>query len=320
MKIRLYFLGSGEIAVPVIEKIYRSGRFELLGVCTQRDKPSGRSKVLLSTPVGIWAQKNNIVADKPLSVNDSVFISMVKDLVPDIILVISFGQILKEDFLNVPKISCVNVHASLLPKYRGASPIAAAILNGDRETGICFMKMEKGLDNGPVYKEAKISLRGDEYADELELNLGKLAAENVEKTICDIFSGKIYPQQQNHLKASYVGKIKKNDGSIDWNMYAVEIERKVRAFYPWPGAYFYINTSKGPKKINIIDGKVISDLKGKPGEVIKADKEGWIISCGRGAFKIVRLIPEGKKEMTGEDFLLGTKIEIGNFVKTVNFN
>ncbi len=314
MKIKLYFLGSGEIAVPVLDRIYRSDRFELLGVCTQRDRPAGRSKALLPTPVGVWAQKNNVDADKPLSVNDSVFISKVKELAPDIILVISFGQILKETFLEIPKISCVNVHASLLPKYRGASPITSAILNADSEAGVCFMKMEKGLDNGAVYKEVKMSLHGDEYADELELNLGKLAAENTEETIYDIFSGKIYPKKQDHSRASYVGKIKKNDGFIDWNMSAMEIERKIRAFYPWPGAYFNINTSKGLKKINITAGEVINDLTGRAGEVIKSDKTGWIISCGSGALKIARLIPEGKKEMAGEDFLLGTRIEAGSFV------
>lgn len=316
MKIKLYFLGSGEIAVPVMDRIYRSDMFELLGICTQNDRPAGRNKPLLPTPVGAWAQKNSIVADKPISVNDSVFISKVKELAPDIILVISFGQILREDFLKIPKISCVNVHASLLPKYRGASPIVAAILNADRETGVCFMKMEKGLDNGAVYKEIKMPLCGNEYADELELSLGRLAAENVEETLWDIYSGKIYPKEQDYSKASYAGKIKKNDGTIDWNMSAVEIEKKVRAFYPWPGAYFNINAPKGLKKINITKGKVVTDLTGRPGEVIKADrKTGWIISCGSGALKIVRLIPEGKKEMSSEDFLLGTRVEAGSFVK-----
>ena len=314
MKVRIYFLGSGEIAVPVIDRIYRSDKFELSGICTQCDRPAGRAKALLPTPVGVWAEKNNIAATKPLSVNDPAFISKLKDLNPDIILVISYGQILKEDFLKIPKISCVNAHASLLPKYRGASPITAAILNADRETGVCFMKMEKGLDNGAVYKEIKISLHGDEYADSLELELGKLAAKNVEEVLYDIFSGKIHPKEQDHSKASYVGKIKKNDGNINWNMSAVEIERKIRAFYPWPGVYFNINTPKGPKKINITNGKVVNDLTGRPGEVIKADKTGWIISCGSGALKIVKLIPEGKKEMAGEDFLLGTKIDAGSFV------
>ena len=314
MKIRLYFLGSGEIAVPVIDRICKSDRFELLGVCTQVDRPAGRNKVLLPTPIGLWAQKNNIVPDKPFSVNDSAFISKMKSLSPDIILVISFGQILKEDFLRIPKISCVNVHVSLLPKYRGASPITAAILNGDGESGVCFMKMEKGLDNGAVYKEVKMPLHGNEYADKLGLDLGYLAAENVEKTLYDIFSGKICTKEQNHAESSYAGKVKKEDGNIDWSLTSEEIERKIRAFYPWPGAFFYVNTPKGLKKINITCGNVINDLTGRAGEVIKADKAGLIISCGRGALKIVRLIPEGKKEMAGEDFLLGTRIEPGSFV------
>jgi methionyl-tRNA formyltransferase len=315
MKIRLYFLGSGEIAVPVIDRICKSDKFELLGLGTQKDKFAGRNKALLPTAVSVWAEKNNIITDKLLSLNNSIFTSKLKKLKPDIILVVSFGQILKEDFLKIPNISCINVHASLLPKYRGASPIAAAILNADKETGVCFMKMEKGLDNGPIYKEIKMSLYGNEYADELELALGKLAAENVEEVLCNIFSGKMYPKEQDHSKASYVGKINKSDGMIDWNMSAVEIERKIRAFCQWPGAYFYINTLKGPKKINITGGEVLKNLTGMAGEVIKADrKTGLIIACGNGALKIISLIPEGKKEMSSEDFLLGTKVEEGSFV------
>ncbi|MCP4177820.1 MAG: methionyl-tRNA formyltransferase [bacterium] len=315
MNNKIYFVGSGKIAVPIIDKIHRSEKLDLVGICTQQDRPAGRKKKLLPTPVGAWAEEHNIKINKPVSVNDESFISNLKKLVPDIILVVSYGQILKPVFLDVPKLKCINVHASLLPKYRGASPINAAILNGEKETGISFMEMEKGLDTGAVYYEVKHELNGTEKADELEDVLGGMASNYVVNILLDISKGKIDPVKQDNLTATYVGKIKKTDGLIDWSFSADKIERMIRAYYPWPGGYFLLKTGKVQKKISIIDAQIREDLTGKAGEIIRANKNEWVISCGDGkSLDLTNIIPEGKKEMSGSDFLRGTGIPEGTIL------
>jgi len=307
-------MGSGEIAVPVIDKLYSSECFELIGVCTQEDKPAGRSKEITPTPVGLWARKKGVYAEKPKSVNTSEFINYLKTQQPDIVLVVSFGQILKQPILDIPVMGCINIHASLLPKYRGASPITAAIINGDSETGICFMQMEKGLDSGPVFTEIRCQLRGDERADKLEEYLGKSAARHAEDILSDICHYKIKGIAQDEARATNVGKIKKTDGLIDWkNESAMLIERMVRGYYPWPGAYTFIQTQKGPRKIIITSASFQNSVPSVSGRIEKADRNGFEVGAfSNSILRINKLIPEGKKEMTAEEFLRGARVEPGS--------
>lgn len=305
-------MGSGDIAVPVIDRLYSSNSFETVGICTQIDKPAGRNREMTPTPVGIWAEEKKVKIEKIASVNAEDFLVHLRSLNPDIVVVISFGQILKQPLLDLPKLGCINIHASLLPKYRGASPITAAILNGDVETGVSFMQMERGLDSGGVFKEVKYPLKGDEVSDKLELELGKLSAEYVEEILSEICSGKLSAVKQNESEVSLVGKIKKIDGRIDWaSKTAQEIERMTRAYYPWPGAYSFIKTDKGTKKISITLSECIDGVYfGVPGRVTKADKSSFEIEArANTALKILRLVPEGKKEMSSEEFLRGTRVE-----------
>ena len=315
-KMRIYFLGSGKIAVPVLEAVAKSENINLVGVGTQPDQPSGRKKKLLPTPVGLWAEEHGIDVDKPVSVNNPAYRTKLEELSPDFILVVSFGQLLKKKILELPKLYCINVHASLLPKYRGASPIVAPILNGDEKTGVAIMEMERGLDTGPVFASYEYSINGTENADELEMILGKLAAENIDDVLMKIYHENLQPVAQEHSDATYVGKIMKQDGLADWSFDAAKIERMSRAYYPWPGAYFFLNMGNDKKKkIQITQAAVCDNNKNyKPGQVLKADKKNWIIACGNNALKIERLIPEGKKEMSGADFLRGCKVEEGSFV------
>jgi methionyl-tRNA formyltransferase len=215
------------------------------------------------------------------------------------------------DILEMPKISCLNIHASLLPKYRGASPIVNAILNRDNSTGNCFMEMEKGLDTGPVYRIDELLLDGSEYADSLEIELGRLAAGSVVQTLLDIASGKLTAVEQDNKLATVVSKIRKNDGIVDWNRNATDIEAMVRAFHPWPGAIFEIKTPKRSLKLSLTEAKVNNEKSGSAGEILQADKQGWIIACGSGALEILKVIPQGKKEMRGIDFLNGCHLETG---------
>ena len=308
-KIKLYFLGSGKIAVPIIKEIANSKRIDLVGIGTQPDQPSGRKKKLQPTPVGAWANEAGFAIDKPESVNSPEFMEKVEALSPDLILVVSYGQLLKEKILSLPKYGCINVHASLLPKYRGASPIAAAILNGDKTTGITIMGMEKGLDSGPIFTSLEHKLNDTENAANLELDLGFLAAKNIEDVLLKIYDKKLIPQTQDDSIATYAGKVKKQDGKIDWTFAANKIERMVRAYYPWPGAYFYLLIGNVKKKIQITKASIYMENWSRHsynvGEMIKTDKKKWIIACGTGALEITKLTPEGKREMTGTDFLSG---------------
>ena len=301
----VYFLGSGHIAVASLAKLYASETIHLAGIATQQDRPAGRKRHLMPTPVGAWAEENGVEIAKPESVNSDEFLERLRELKPDIIFVISFGQILKQDILELPEVACVNLHASLLPKYRGASPIAAALLNGDRVTGVTFMRMERGLDTGPEYCRLEYAIT-DERADELEFSLAELAAEHVEKVLADIAENSLPEIPQNDRDASYAGRIKKSDGIIDWHDSAEKIVCAVRAYHPWPGAAFIYNTPKRAIRITVTRAEVISDSSDiKPGESVVAGSNGWIIKCGKDALSIITLKPEGKGEMSAAEFVRG---------------
>jgi len=311
--LKVYFLGAGVISVPVLQAVYDSDKIDLVGIGTQPDRLAGRKKVLLPTPVGAWAQENEIEIDKPESVNSREYLDKLKALDPDFILVISFGQLLKEEILNLPKVSCVNIHASLLPKLRGASPIIASLLNGCEKTGVAFMKMDKGLDTGPVYKMFEHVISDTERCDELELNLGNLSAGHVVDTLEKIADKELEPIAQDDSQSTYTGKVKKSDGVIVWSKSAASIISKVRAYYPWPGATFRYERKKGPVVIRITEAEIV-DIQGQPGEVLVADKNEWIIACGEKAIKLNKIVPQGKSEMGGADFLRGCQIPVGTVI------
>ncbi len=249
-----------------------------------------------------------------MSINHPSFLEYLQSLSLDIILVFSFGQILSEQVLSIPRFGCVNIHTSLLPKYRGASPICAAIMAGDMYTGISIMQMEKGLDSGPVYHQFKLRIDDNIYAHELELQLANLAADKISNSIVKIATEKLKPVEQNTANVSFAKKIKKEDGSVIWSNDAEIIERQVRAYSNWPGAWFFlemINSSR--KKITVTAASVEeydSNLNHPPGTIIQADKFGWKIACGKNALSINKLIPEGKREMTTDEYLRGNPITI----------
>ena len=313
-KVRIYFLGSGKIGIPALKAVSESQDFELVGVGTQEDRTGGRKNKIISTPIAGWADDNGLKVDKIKSVNAEDFLSYLKSLDIDILLVASFGQILKPKLLTVPAVDCVNIHASLLPKYRGASPIAAAILNGDEKSGIAFMKMEKGLDTGPVYSMYEYKMNFKENADKLEDILSEIAGEHVTEDLKKIFSGELKFTEQNHAEATHVWKIKKQDGLINWTESAERIESRIRGYMPWPGAFFFLKTGRKEKKIQVTSAKVLKDVDGTAGTILKADKKGWIILSGEGAIEVLKLIPEGKNEMTGVEFLRGCRVEEGSIL------
>lgn len=310
-KIRVYFLGSGKIAVPILKDLVASEIFELVGIGTQVDHPAGRKKHLHPTPVGEYAANAGLKVDKIPSVNSAEFLDYCSSLKPDFVLVVSFGQILKQPLLDLPPHGCVNIHASLLPLYRGASPIVASIINRDKTTGVTFMKMDKGLDTGKIYRKFELPLNGSERADHLEITLGELAATHLADTLYGVFHDTISGKSQDDSQATLTKKIKKEDGHINWMDSATCIEAKVRGYYPWPGAIFNLNNNGHETSMHITEAVSLDCPDVRPGEILEADKKGWVIACGYGALKLEKVIPQGKKEMSGAAFINGHHLQKG---------
>lgn len=281
---------------------------------TQPDKPRGRKRILSPTPIGKWAEDTGIAIYKPKSINQLSFQENLRSLKLDIILVFSFGQILNEQILAIPKFSCVNIHTSLLPKYRGASPICAAILAGEKYTGISIMKMEKGLDSGPIYHQFEHRIEENIDTPELESQLALLTAEHICTSLAEIVYNNLKPEEQNPDSISYAKKIKKEDGNINWSNDARQIERHIRGYHPWPGAWFNLRINETKTRKIIITAasarESCPDNSGSPGTIIKADKLGWEIACGNNVLSIETVIPEGKREMTATEFLIGNPLTI----------
>ncbi|NQZ68056.1 MAG: methionyl-tRNA formyltransferase [Lentisphaeria bacterium] len=305
--------------MPVLDELARDDRFEICGCATQPDQAKGRKRTLTATAVGEWCAANNIEADKPDDVNETNFLSYLGKLCPQIILVFAFGQILRKELLDLPELGCINIHGSLLPKYRGASPVNAAILNGDKLTGISIMKMDEGLDEGPVYKKLTIEMTGRETYMSLSKQLADFSADHIAGALLDIVSGETRAVEQGSEGLSIVKKIKKENAVIDWNQPAVKIERMVRAYYPWPGAWFQLEQNSKLRKMIITEADVNSTHSNQcPGQIVQADNEAWVVSCSDTNLEIKKCIPEGKKEMTGRDFIRGCKLELGSFIYEKN--
>lgn len=307
-------MGSGAFAIPVLEAIAREESFDLCGVASQPDKAAGRKRILTPTPLAAWADANGICCERIKSVNTPEFLEHIKSLEPELIVVVSFGQILKEDILNATPRGCLNVHASILPKYRGASPVASAILNGDEITGVAFMQMERGLDSGPVY-ETHISTITDEMTTEhLEYTLAVLAAERICCCIRKIIEGWITAVPQCCEGVTIASKIRKIHGSVDWTESAVKLERRLRAFHKWPGLTFGV--IKGDTIINVkITAAKASSFdphSGMPGMVAACAGKTLLVQCGKGTLAIERVLPEGKKEMSVADFMNGMRLSVGD--------
>lgn len=309
--VRTYFLGSGRLGIPVLSALASDSRIELLGVGSQCDKPYGRRKVVTPTQLCRHALEAGFTVDRVDSVNSKAFLSRLSALDLDLLLVVSFGQILRQELLQLPRFGCLNVHASLLPKYRGAAPIAEALLNGDEETGVCFMKMDKGLDTGPVYETMYSKIDPLENAGQLEDRLGGLAAERVAELCYRICRQGLEARPQPAHLESKAGKVSKEDGQLDWELSAQRIARMIRAYNPWPRVHTIVGTQRGEKRIQIVEAVPIEGNFGDsvvPGQILPMRRDIFAVACGEGFLKILRLIPEGRKEMAADEFLRGNPL------------
>lgn len=308
---RVVFMGTPDFSVPTLEALVQAGH-DVTAVVTQPDKPKGRGKAVLMTPVKEKALEYGIQVYQPVKVRDQEFVQVLRQMNPDIIVVTAFGQILSVEILKIPRYGCVNVHASLLPKYRGASPIQYAVIEGEKETGITTMMMAEGLDTGDMLDQAVIQLDQKETGGSLHDKLGNLGGELIIGTLKKLEDGTAIRTPQREEEACYVKPLKKLMGDIDWSMEAEAIERLVRGLNPWPSAY----TSWNGKTIKIWEADVIAqEYEGRCGQIAEVDKDKLLVKTGKGALSIRVLQLEGKKRMNIDAFLRGYKIEKGTVLE-----
>ena len=299
---RVVFMGTPDFSVPALERI--ATEHEVVAVVTQKDKPKGRGQELSYTPVKESALKLNIPVLQPEKVKEESFVEELKELNPDVIVVIAFGQILSNDILTLPKYGCVNVHASLLPKYRGAAPIQWAVIDGEEKSGVCTMKMDEGLDTGDIIDVDEVMLDPKETGGSLFDKLSNLGGDLILKTLQNLEFGKATFIKQDDSKSTYAKKMTKELGLIDFTKDAESIERLIRGLNPWPSAFTYLDG----KVMKIWDADVV-DQSGVPGTVISEDKDSFVIATGDKALRVNELQLEGKKRMKSSDFLNGRSIE-----------
>jgi len=310
-KIKTIFMGTPDFALPGFEALIKDSAFEIVGVFTQPDKPVGRKQILSAPPVKTLALKHGLPVFQPEKIKTQT--EVIKNLTPDLIVAIAYGKIIPQDILDIPPFGCINVHASLLPKYRGAACLNAPILNGDSETGITIMKMDAGLDTGPFIKQIQIALTGRETLEEVHDKLANLGAQTLPDTIKDFIDGKIKLKVQTNENASYVKMLTKEDGQINWQKPALEIERMIRGLNPWPGTYSLTKEDKILKILSVRNEIGIDDQNTKnhhPGQLFLVGNE-LAIKCGQDYLIILELQIEGGKALDAKTFLSGHKDFVG---------
>lgn len=305
---KIVFMGTPDFAVGTLHALAES-EHEILAVVTQPDKPKGRGKALQPTPVKEEAMRYGIPVYQPKKVREEEFQVVLRELNPDLIVVVAFGQLIPKSILELPRYGCVNVHASLLPKYRGAAPIQWAVIDGEKESGVTIMKMDEGLDTGDMIAKTVVPLASDETGGSLFDKLSQVGAQLLLDTIPALEEGTVVCEKQpEESPTPYAAMLNKKMGLIDWSQDASVIECLVRGLNPWPSAYTYL---KG-KTLKIWQAKVVEKQhEEEPGTIIEVDKKHLVVACKTNALLIERLQLEGKKQMETEAFLRGYAIETG---------
>ncbi len=319
-KIKTIFIGTPDFGIPALHALIKDKQFDVKAVITQEDKKVGRKQTITPPPIKVEARKHKIPVWQPKQILNIRY--QILDI--DLIVIIAYAQLIPKEILNIPRYGCINVHGSLLPKYRGAACVQAAILNGDKKTGVTIIKIDEGFDTGPILSQKAIIIKPTDTAGTLSHKLSIIGAELLIPTLKKYIAGKIKPQPQNNEKASYIKKLKKQDGHINWAKSAQITERFIQAMIPWPSAYAKI---KNKKHLSAQAGKIKNDLilkiievehkpvkinKHKTGELFLYDKK-LAVQCGQDALVIKKVQLEGKKEITAEEFIHGHK----NLINTI---
>jgi len=307
---KIIFLGTPNFSKSILKELIENN-FNVVAVVTKPDKPVGRGQKMKSTPVKKLSQKENITILEPGKISNIK--SKIKKIEPDLGIIAAYGQIIPKEILEIPKHGFLNIHPSLLPKYRGPTPIQAAILSGDKKTGVSIILMDKKIDHGPIVAQKEIEIKKPTYKELFE-ELTKVSKNLIVKTIPKWIDNEIKPEKQDENKASYTSLLSKEDGKVDWKEKAIEIERKVRAYNPWPSTFTYLNN----KLLKIFNAKVLKQNgypKNKPSKILKTENDKLIIQTGKDLLRLKKIQIEGKKAMSDSAFIKGHKQIIG---KTLN--
>ena len=305
---RIVFMGTPQFACPTLQRLLDRGE-NVVAVVTQPDRPKGRGQQTLPPPVKSLAASHGIPVLQPVKVRLPEVVAEIRALEPELIVVVAFGQILPKSLLDIPRLGCINVHASLLPRYRGAAPLNWCIINGEEETGVTTMMMDPGLDTGDMLLKKATPIGPDEDTESLHDRMALLGAETLAETLDLLAAGKLQRERQDDALTCYAPMLKKEDGLVDWGKDAATVKNLVRGMTPWPGAYSFL------------DGKLLKILRaqsasgaGSPGEVLSAGREGIEVACGSGSLLIKELQLEGKKRLSAADFLAGCRVGRGTLL------
>jgi methionyl-tRNA formyltransferase len=303
---RIVFIGTGEIGRPTLRTLLHTPQHQLIGVITQPDKPAGRDQQIQAPPIKAELATSPVPVLQPVRIRNDEVVAKIRGLAPDVIVVMAYGQILPKSILTIPRIACLNLHASLLPRYRGAAPIQAAIAAGDAETGITVIYMDEGLDTGDILLQTKLAILPNETGGSLHDRLAQVAPD-VLLSALDLLASQRAPRtSQQTADATYSPKLTREDGKIDWSEPAEVIERKIRAFNPWPGAFSQLSdTTKKAFKLKIFRATVSDRSIGDPGTILTPNDLEVLVATGRGALRIEEVQLEGKRRMSATDFLRG---------------
>ncbi len=303
---RIVFIGTGEIGVPTLRALLDS-EHEVVAVVTQPDKPVGREQRIEPPPIKEEVTKTRIPILQPAQIKDQQASEEIRDFAPDVIVVVAYGQILPRAVLEIPRLACLNLHASLLPRWRGAAPIQATIAAGDCETGITVMYMDEGLDTGDILLQRSVEILPNDTGGSLHNRLAQIAPEALLESLRLVATGNAPRIAQDNARATYAPKLKREHGRIEWSETAQIIQNKIRAFNPWPGAFMTISTD-GKRNLKIFSATVV-DLTGKPGEILRSQNE-LIVAAGKHALSLREVQLDGKRRMSASEFVRGYRIKV----------
>lgn len=308
---RIIFIGTGEIGALALEALVKAPEHDVLAVVTQPDKPVGRQLKLAASPIKDLAFRLHLQIYQPEKIGSATSVAQLKYLRPDVIVVAAYGQILPKAVLELPRKGCLNLHASLLPKYRGASPIHAAIAGGEKESGVTIMYMDEGLDTGDILLQESVALRRRETTETLHDRLAKIGADALMKALALVAENRAPRMKQDNAKATLTKKLRKEDGHIKWDRPQREIDAHIRAMTPWPSAYAWIPQEKDQKMLKIFTTILSNRAKGRPGEILRVDKHGVLVAAGTGGLLLREVQLEGKKRMHAAEFARGFNLPVG---------
>ncbi len=309
---KIVFMGSAELSCLCLDALLASDEQEVCAVITQPDRPKGRKRVLQPSLVKRHVAHCDIPVWSPENVNLSQEVDRIRSVSPDILVVVAYGQLLKSELLDLAPHGCVNVHASLLPRYRGAAPIQMAIADGCSETGVSIMHMDEGMDTGDVILQSKIAIGKDENAGELHARLGVCGAESLLRALSQLSRGTANREVQEEAEATYAPKLTKADGRIDWSLSAAVIADRVRGFNPWPMCACEVNS--GGKLLRVLRSEVVA-AEGAPGHVVRLEEDGPVVVCGTQGIKMLEVQPEGRTIMDGRSYVNGHSLKVGDVLR-----